>query len=101
MKTNDLVPLAAIHANAMTSLTLCLTDDVVCFRSQAVSIFFHNSLLSSFWFILLSSIYFYIFFNFYFQKNQKIKFRYLDPENMKEHRPHPGMKLFVSNLSSY
>lgn len=39
INTSDQVPLADIHANAITSPPLCLTDDVLRFRPWAISLF--------------------------------------------------------------
>lgn len=48
------------HAHAITLLPLCLKDDVVCFRSQAVSFLLHNFLLKSLWYnpcVLFSDVF--------------------------------------------
>ncbi len=58
INTREPVPLAAIHAHAMTLPPPCFTDEVVCFGSWAVPFLLHTLLFPSLWYklILVSSV---------------------------------------------
>ena len=53
INTREPVPLAAIHAHAMTLPPPCFADEVVCFGSWAVLFLLHTLLFPSFWLIKL------------------------------------------------
>ncbi len=58
INTRKPVPLAAIHAHAMTLPPPCFTDEVVCLGSWAVPFLLHTLLFPSLWYklILVSSV---------------------------------------------
>ncbi len=58
INTREPVPLAAIHAHAMTLPPPCFTDEVVCLGSWAVPFLLHTLLFPSLWYklILVSSV---------------------------------------------
>ncbi len=58
INTREPVPLAAIHAHAMTLPPPCFTDEVLCLGSWAVPFLLHTLLFPSLWFklILVSSV---------------------------------------------
>ncbi len=58
INTREPVPLAAIHAHAMTLPPPCFTDEVVCLGSWAVTFLLHTLLFPSLWYklILVSSV---------------------------------------------
>ena len=58
VNTREPVPLAAIHAHAMTLPPPCFTDEVVCFGWWAVPFLLHTLLFPSLWYklILVSSV---------------------------------------------
>ena len=53
INTREPVPLAAIHAHAMTLPPPCFTDEAVCFGSWAVPFLLHTLLFPSFWYKLI------------------------------------------------
>ena len=53
INTREPVPLAAIHAHAITQPPPCFTDEVVCFGSWAVPSLLHTLLFPSFWYKLI------------------------------------------------
>ena len=53
INTREPVPLAAIHAHAMTLPPLCFTDEVVCFGSWAVPFLLHTLPFPSIWYKLI------------------------------------------------
>ncbi len=58
INTREPIPLAAIHAHAMTLPPPCFTDEVVCLGSWAVPFLLHTLLFPSLWYklILVSSV---------------------------------------------
>ena len=65
INTREPVPLAAIHAHAMTLSPPCFTEEVVCFGSWAVPFLLHTHLFPSFWYklIFVSSVHMMLFQN--------------------------------------
>ncbi len=67
INTREPVPLAAIHAHAMTLPPPCFTDEVVCLGSWAVPFLLHTLLFPSLWYklILVSSVHRMLFQNWW------------------------------------